>query len=194
MSEVLEFLMAVGLHSVYRRPSSLVQKLVFDKGSLWLFSLLVYAQNQKNSLYPIIDALDTASRLQLRAQLYLHIEAILVWIYSTWVNTSGVMHLLDENSAVNREPTQLPCFLFPSQVATLMLVETEDLTPSDRPDSLAILRRSHGPEIPHANSASGREYPNSVHSPLRKNERNPAGSYLSNSGQQLYVSTAPHGL
>ena len=39
------------------------------------------------------------------------------------------MHPLDENPAVNREPTQLPGFLFPSQVATLMLVETEDLIP-----------------------------------------------------------------
>ena len=37
------------------------------------------------------------------------------------------MHPLDENPAVNREPTQLPGFLFPSQVATLTLVETEDL-------------------------------------------------------------------
>ena len=39
------------------------------------------------------------------------------------------MHPLDENPAVNREPNQLPSFLFPSQIATLMLVETEDLIP-----------------------------------------------------------------
>ena len=39
------------------------------------------------------------------------------------------MHPLDENPAINREPNQLPCFLFPSQVATLKLVETEDLIP-----------------------------------------------------------------
>ena len=35
----------------------------------------------------------------------------------------------DENPAINREPNQLPGFLFPSQMATLMLVETEDLIP-----------------------------------------------------------------
>ena len=39
------------------------------------------------------------------------------------------MHPLDENPAVNREPNHLPGFLFPSQIATLMLVETEDLIP-----------------------------------------------------------------
>ena len=39
------------------------------------------------------------------------------------------MHPLDENPAVNWEPTQLPGFLFPSQVATLLPVETEDLIP-----------------------------------------------------------------
>ena len=39
------------------------------------------------------------------------------------------MHPLDENPAVNREPTQLIGFLFSSQVATSMLVETEDLIP-----------------------------------------------------------------
>ena len=37
------------------------------------------------------------------------------------------MHPLDENPAVNREPNHLPGFLFPSQIAALMLVETEDL-------------------------------------------------------------------
>ena len=39
------------------------------------------------------------------------------------------MQPLDENPAVNREPNHLPGFLFPSQIATLMLVETEDLIP-----------------------------------------------------------------
>ena len=39
------------------------------------------------------------------------------------------MHPLDENPAVNREPNQRPGFLFPSQIATLMVVETEDLIP-----------------------------------------------------------------
>ena len=39
------------------------------------------------------------------------------------------MHPLDENPVVNREPNHLPGFLLPSQIATLMLVETEDLIP-----------------------------------------------------------------
>ena len=46
-----------------------------------------------------------------------------------WINVAGIMHLLDESPAINRDPNQLPGFLFPSQVATLMLVETEDLIP-----------------------------------------------------------------
>ena len=72
----------------------------------------------------------SGSPLQLRKQLDLNIEALLVWFYSTWVNVAGIKHPLDENPAVNREPTQHPgFFLFPSQIATLMLVETEDLMP-----------------------------------------------------------------
>ena len=39
------------------------------------------------------------------------------------------MHPLDESHAVNRVRNHLPGFLFPSQIATLMLVETEDLIP-----------------------------------------------------------------
>ena len=50
-------------------------------------------------------------------------------VYSTLVNLAGIMHPLDENPAVSREPTQLPGFLFPSQVATLMLGETKDPSP-----------------------------------------------------------------
>ena len=50
-------------------------------------------------------------------------------VYFTWVNIAGIMYPLDENPAVNREPYQLPGFLFPSQIATLMLVETENLMP-----------------------------------------------------------------
>ena len=117
------------MHVVYRGPSGILQKLIFDKGNLPLFSYLVYAQNQKNWLQAILGALDPAGPLRLKKQLELNIEAILTWIYSTWVNVAGIMHPLDENPAINREPNQLPGFLFPSQMATLMLVETEDLIP-----------------------------------------------------------------
>ena len=129
ISEILAYLMAVGMHTVYRAPSGILQKLSFDKGHLPLFSYLVYAQNQKNWLQAILGALDPAGPLRLKKQLELNIEAILTWIYSTWVNVAGIMHPLDENPAIKREPNQLPDFLFPSQMATLMLVETEDLIP-----------------------------------------------------------------
>ena len=128
MSEILAYTMAVGLHTVYKGPTGLLQKLIFDKGVLGLFSFLVYAQNQKNLINAILHALDPAGPLQLKKQLELITEALLAWICSTWVNVAGIMPL-DENPAVNREPNQLPGFLFPSQIATLMLVETEDLLP-----------------------------------------------------------------
>ena len=127
MSEILAYLIAADLNAVYKGPSSLLQKMVFNKGSTCLLGFLIYAQNQKNWLYAVMDALEPVDLLKLKAQLDLNIETILEWIYSTWVNISGIMHALDENPAVNREPTQLPGFLFPSQVKTLMLVETEVL-------------------------------------------------------------------
>ena len=129
MSEILAYLVAVGLHVVYKGPYGLLQKPIFDKGSLSLFSFLVYAQNQKNWLQAILYVLDPAGPLQLKNQIELNIEILLAWIYSTWVNVAGIMHPLDEKPAVNREPNQLPGFLFPSQIAILMLVETEDLIP-----------------------------------------------------------------
>ena len=129
ISEVLAYLMAVGMHAVYRGPSGILQKLIFDKGNLSLFSYLVNAQNQKSWLQAILCALDPVGSLQLKKQLELKIEAILTWIYSTWVNVAGIMQRLDENPAIKREPNQLPGFLFPTQTATLMLVETKDLMP-----------------------------------------------------------------
>ena len=44
ISEILAYLMAVGMHAVDRGPSGILQKLIFDKGHLPLFSYLVYAQ------------------------------------------------------------------------------------------------------------------------------------------------------
>ena len=129
ISDILGYLMAVGLHIVYKGPCGLLQRLIFDKGSLSLFSFLIFTQNQRTWLQAILYALDPAGPLQLKKQLELNVEAILVWMYSIWVNVAGIMHPLDENPAVNREPNLLPGFLFPSQIATLMLVETEDLIP-----------------------------------------------------------------
>ena len=129
ISKILGYLMAVGIHTVYKGPFALLQKLIFDKQSLSLFSFLVFAQKQKNWLQAVLYALDPAGPLQLKKQLELNIEALLEWIYSTWVNVAEILHPLDENPAVNREPNHLPGFLFPSQIATLMLVETEDLIP-----------------------------------------------------------------
>ena len=79
ISEILGYLMAVGLHTVYKGLSGLLQKLIFDEGSLSLFSFLVYAQNQKNWIQAILYALDPAGPLQLKKQLDLYIEALLAW-------------------------------------------------------------------------------------------------------------------
>ena len=39
------------------------------------------------------------------------------------------MHTLDDTQSAKRDANDLPGFLFPSQVASLVLVETEDLIP-----------------------------------------------------------------
>ena len=78
----------------------------------------------------IINTLGPAWALKLRTQLDTNIEAILLtWIHCTWLNVSGVMHTLDETPIVQRSADDLPNFLFPSQVASLMLVETEGMNP-----------------------------------------------------------------
>ena len=74
-------------------------------------------------------AVDTAGILQLKAHFETNIDAIPVSIYSTWVNVSGSMHPPDETQEMTRGATELPGLIFSSQIATLMLVETEDLLP-----------------------------------------------------------------
>ena len=78
ISEILGYLIAVGLHIVYKGPSGLLQRLIFDKGSLSLFSILVFTQNQRSWLQAILHAIDPAGPLQLKKQLELNVEAILV--------------------------------------------------------------------------------------------------------------------
>ena len=103
--------------------------MVIGKASPCLLSFLIFAQNQRNWTDALNNTLDPAGSLQVKAQADTNVEAIYVWIYSTWTNVSGIMHPLGETPAINREATALPDFLFPSQVASLMLVQTEDLLP-----------------------------------------------------------------
>ena len=65
----------------------------------------------------------------MRAQLAENVETILAWINSTGVDVSGVMYTLDDAQIQQRNDKILPGFLFPSQVASLMMVETEDIIP-----------------------------------------------------------------
>ena len=189
-SEILAYLMAVGLLALYKGPTTLVQKLVLEKGGSRLFSFPVYRQNQKSWLYSLLETLDASGSLKLKAQLEMNIQAILVWIYSTWVNVAGIMHPLDESPDVNRDPNQLPGFLFPSQVATLML-ETEDLIPLIAPIICPIF-----------GAVMTLRYPTQV---LRVAANAPSlsilhfvitnvGSHLRVGNTQFYESATPHGL
>ena len=56
---------------------------------------------------------------------------MLARIYSAWINVSGIMITIDHSDPLNQQNNgkNLPGFLFRSQVASLMLVETEDLVP-----------------------------------------------------------------
>ena len=128
-SEMLAYLMAVGLQATYRGPNEVLQKLVLNKASTHLLRFLIFARNQQDWVRTVIDAFDPVGLHQFRSQLESNIEAILTWIYSTWVNVSGIMHPLDETPATTRGENEWPGFLLPSQVASLMLVETEVLIP-----------------------------------------------------------------
>ena len=92
VSETLAYLMADGLGSVYKGPSTLMQKLVIDKRGSPLFSFLVFAQNQKSWLHALIETLVPAGSQRLKTQLEQNIQALLVWIYSTRVKVAGIMH------------------------------------------------------------------------------------------------------
>ena len=124
---LLAYLMAVGIANVYIGPSHVLQRMIFDQANVSLFSFLVHAQNQRTWIYSLMHAMDPAGPLQLKVQFEINVGANLVWMYSTWVNVSGIMHPLDETPVVNMGAVELPGFLF--QVASLMLVDTEDLMP-----------------------------------------------------------------
>ena len=133
IAEILAYLMAVGLGAVYKGPEHLVQRLVLTKANSCLLSFLIFTKNQRNWINAILNTLDPAGALKLRAQLAENIETLLAWIYSAWVNVSGVMSTLDDSLSQRPNSNNLPGFLFPSQIASLMLVETEDLVPMIAP-------------------------------------------------------------
>ena len=108
-------------------PTQLIKRTVLSKTNTSLFSFLVISKNHKNWLHALIKTMDPAGSLQLKTQLDSNIKALLAWIYSTWVNVLGIVHPWDDPPLVRRESTEFPGFLLPSQVANLMLVETEDL-------------------------------------------------------------------
>ena len=78
-------------------------------------------------IHAILNTLDPAGALRLRAQLAENVETILAWICSAWVNVSCVMCTLDDSQIQQRIDKNLQGFLFLSQLASLMLVETKDL-------------------------------------------------------------------
>ena len=129
--EILAYLMAAGLSLVYKGPRHLVQRLVLGKANSCLLSFLLFARNQRGWINAILSTLDPAGALKLNAQLAENIESMLAWIYSAWINVSGIMKTIDYPVPRNQrsDDKNLPGFLFPSQIASLMLVETEDLIP-----------------------------------------------------------------
>ena len=96
---------------------------------LLFICFLVYARNQRGWILAILNTLDPAGALKSCAQLEESVETILACIYVVRVNVSGVMCTLNDIQSSRRKDKILPGFPFPSQVASLMLVETEDLTP-----------------------------------------------------------------
>ena len=73
--------------------------------------------------------MDPAGALKLRAQLAENVETILAWIYSARVNVSVVMRTLDNPPTQQDNYKNRPGFHFLSEIASLILVETEDMIP-----------------------------------------------------------------
>ena len=194
LREILAYTITAGLNTVFKGPTGLLQKLIFEKGSLCLFSFLVYSQNQKNWITAILHVLDPVGPLQLKKQLELNTEAILAWIYSTWVNVAGVMHPLDENPAVNREPNQLPGFLFPSEIATIMLVETEDLMPLFAPIVWPIFGAVMALRYPMQALRVAALVPTLSILHFVTSDGSHWGSYLSDSSEELPITTSTRGV
>ena len=139
ISENLAYLMAVGLDSFYKSPVQLVQKLTLSKANSSLFSFLVYARNQKEWISAILNTMDPAGALKLRAQLVENVETILAWIYSAWMNLSVVMRTLDNPPTQQDNEKNRPGFLFPLEIANLVLVETEEMIPVIAPITWPII-------------------------------------------------------
>ena len=90
IAEILAYLMAVGLGAVYKGPVHLVQRLVLAKANSCLLSFLIFAKNQRNWINAILNTLNPAGALRLRAQLAEKIETLLAWVYSAWSSTISV--------------------------------------------------------------------------------------------------------
>ena len=91
----------------------MIKRMVLNKTNTCLFSFLVFARNHKKWLHALINTMYPAGFLPLKTQWDNNKEALLVWIYSTWVNVSGIMHPLDVSPVIRREPKEFAGFSLP---------------------------------------------------------------------------------
>ena len=118
ISDVLAYLIAAGLGSVSKSPTYVIHKMVLDRASTCLLSFLIFAQNQRNETG--CTHLSTRWTQRVPCSWRLNLTLTLKRFLCGSTNVSGMMHLLDETPAINREATELPGFLFPSQIASLV--------------------------------------------------------------------------
>ena len=101
-----------------------------------LVTYVTLAQEQVGWICQLIRAFDPEDARNLVRTFLRNVNQVRLWIYSTQVNVSGLLvdgdraqdkPLIDFDTLHERNFRNTPGFMFPSQVATLMQCETEDL-------------------------------------------------------------------
>ena len=113
LSEIFAYLMSVGLSAVYQGPTQVIKRMVLNKANTCFSSFLVFARNHRKWLHALINTMYPAVFLPLKTQWDNNKEALQVWICSTWINVSGIMHPLYVSPVIRREPKKISRLLIP---------------------------------------------------------------------------------
>ena len=145
--QLTAYYLAVGPSLFAKGPYQLLQQFVFQADFKQLNSYLALARGEVGLLMKIVRLFDPKQQLGYMGQLVNNIYELRLWIYSTQINVSGLladaqsqqgMKMSSYDERHQRELTMTPGFLFPSQVATLMQCETEDLMAYAAPAFVSI--------------------------------------------------------
>ena len=140
--QFLAYYLAVGPTRFAKGPHEMIIQFVFLCNLKELHTFMTLAWNQQDLIAGIAEVFDPQQEKGYYDQITRNYDEIRLWICSTQVNVSGLLSDAESRNNIrattydetNQRGFELcPGFMFPSQLATMMQCETEDMLPFASP-------------------------------------------------------------